>query len=138
MGNTEEKLSHIRNLVVLAHSDGHFDESEEYFIRKVGLKCGLSERDIKLISMRPESVNFLPPKNYEDRVEQLYDLISIILIDNEIHDNEMVMCKKFAKRLGFNDKIVDQIVLDIKKYVEQDISSEEAMEELKKYEDIRA
>lgn len=129
----EATLSHIKNLVVLAYSDGTFDESERELIKDIGLRIGLKEKELDLIISRPEMIKFKPPTSFREKAEQFYDLVRIILADDKIHENELTMCRLTAVRLGFKRKAVDNVILDIKTYIEQGLSSEEVLDRLRKY-----
>lgn len=129
----ESKLTHIRNLVTLAYSDGKFNERERELIKEVGLRSGLKEHEVDFIIERPETIPFKAPANFRDKAEQFYDLVSIILTDDAIHDNELTICRLIAERIGFKPTAVDNVILDIKTYMDEGLKSQEILDRLKKY-----
>ena len=112
-GDKKKRLSHIKNLVALAASDGELDKSELDLIFRIGAKVGLSRDELMRIIQRPESISFRAPDYFRERIEQLYDMVLIMMIDGEIHENEVAFCKLTAIRLGFKHQIIDKMVHDV-------------------------
>ncbi len=109
----KKRLSHIRNLIALASSDGQLDESELKLIAQISTKVGLSPNELDRILKRPNSVDFIIPNSFNERIEQLYDMVLVMMIDTEIHENEIALCKLTAIKLGFKHQIVDKMVNDV-------------------------
>lgn len=126
----KKRLSHIRNLVGLAVSDGHLDEAEIDLIFRIGLKVGLSPEELKRILSRPESVSFSAPDSFRERIEQLYDMVMVMMVDGELHENEIALCKVTAMKLGFRHEIIDKIVHDTIELIIDGIEAEIALERL--------
>jgi uncharacterized tellurite resistance protein B-like protein len=112
-GDKKKRLSHIKNLVALAASDGEIDESELDLIFRIGAKVGLTRDELLRIIQRPESISFRAPESFRERIEQLHDMVLIMMIDGEIHENEVAVCKLTAIRLGFKHQIIDRMVHDV-------------------------
>lgn len=112
-GDKKKRLSHIKNLVALAASDGEIDKNELDLIFKVGARVELSRDELLRIIQRPSSIDFKAPDNFRERIVQLYDMVLIMMIDGEIHDNEIALCKITAMRLGFKHQIIDKMVVDV-------------------------
>lgn len=109
----KKKLSHIKNLVVLAASDGEIDKSEFDLILSIGKRIGLSPDELHRIVKRPDSVNFRAPDSVRLRIEQLLEMVFVMMVDGEIHENEVALCKLTAMRLGFKPQVIDKMVKDI-------------------------
>jgi hypothetical protein len=73
----------------------------------------ISEEEIRNIKENPESVRFIPPKKYEDKVQQIQDLVAIMTIDGEINKKELELCKKISLKLDILPQLVDDIIDDI-------------------------
>lgn len=126
----KKRLSHIRNLVMIAAADGVIDEDEIELIVNIGAKIGLTSSEIKRIINRPESISFTPPTTFAERVEQMYDLVLLMMIDGEIHENELGLCVLFAKGLGFKSIIVSDIIDDIIEMVAKGLALEYVLDKL--------
>lgn len=126
----KKRLSHIRNLVALAVSDGELDNNELDLIFRIGSRIGLSRDELLRIIQRPESISFSPPEYFRERIEQLYDMVLIMMIDGEIHENEVGLCKLTAVRLGFKHQIIDKMVLDVIDMITKGIALEMVLSNL--------
>ena len=58
-------------------------------------------------------MRFVPPKKYEDKVEQIHDLVAIMTIDGEINARELDLCKKICLKLDILPQAVDQILQNV-------------------------
>lgn len=126
----KKRLSHIRNLVALACSDGSFDRIEMDLIFNIGLNAGLSPDELTRIFERPNSINFYPPESYRERIEQLYDMVMVMMVDGELHENEITFCKLTAVKLGFRHQIIDKIVHNTIEMIVEGIATEIALDRL--------
>lgn len=126
----KKRLSHIRNLVALACSDGSFDRVEMDLIFNIGLNAGLSPDELNRIFERPNSINFYPPESYRERIEQLYDMVMVMMVDGELHENEIAFCKLTAVKLGFRHQIIDKIVHNTIEMIVEGIATEIALDRL--------
>lgn len=130
-GDKKRRLSHIRNLVGLAASDGELDKAELDLIFRVGARVGLSSQELLRIVQRPNSISFRAPNNFAERIEQLYDMVLVMLIDGDVHQNEVALCKLTAIRLGFREQIIERLVLDVINMVAKGIAMDIVLSNLK-------
>ena len=126
----KKRLSHVKNLIALACSDGSLDKPEMDLIFQIGINAGLKIDELERLIKRPDSVDFFPPDNYRERIEQLYDMVLVMMVDGELHDNEIVVCKLIAVKLGFKHQIIDKMVLDIIEFIVKGIAAEVALDHL--------
>jgi hypothetical protein len=97
----QKRMSHIRNLFALALSDGCFDKNEREFIFKIALRSGLTINELQKILVTPECIVFCTPETEEEKLSQLIDMIKLIMIDNDIDEKEITLCRFFAIKLGY-------------------------------------
>jgi len=126
----KKRLSHIRNLIALACADGSLDKSEMDLIFKIGVRAGLSPDELHRIFERPDSIAFYPPDSYRERIEQLYDMVMVMMVDGEFHKNEIALCKLTAIKLGFRHQVIDKIVHDTVEMIAEGIATEIALARL--------
>jgi L,D-peptidoglycan transpeptidase YkuD (ErfK/YbiS/YcfS/YnhG family) len=50
-------------------------------IFKIGVRSGLSPDELHRFFQRPESIAFYPPDSYRERIEQLYDMVMVMMVD---------------------------------------------------------
>ncbi len=123
----KKRLSHIRNLISLACIDGQIDKNELDLIFRIAIRGGLTPEEFKRIVDRPDSVSFTPPDNYRERIEQLYDMVLVMMIDGEIHEKEIALCKLSAIRLGFKHQVIDKMIHDIIDSIAKGIAADIAL-----------
>lgn len=107
------RRSHIKNLISIAMIDGHLDQGEWELLTSIARVLGMSAEEIESIKNNPESVRFVPPRKYEDKVEQIHDLVAIMTIDGQINAKELELCKKISLKLDILPQMVDQILEDV-------------------------
>ncbi|MCB0490266.1 MAG: TerB family tellurite resistance protein [Cyclobacteriaceae bacterium] len=109
-GKTGAK-SHMKNLIEMAAADGHFDESEYDLLKVIAKRNNISEGQLKSIQANPAGVKFEVPTDEGEKFSQLYDLVHMMTIDNEVHHEETKLCNLFAIKFGYpKDKVNDLIV----------------------------
>lgn len=126
----KKRLSHIKNLLAIAMADGVLEDSELELIFRIGVRAGISEQEIQRLITRPRSVGFYPPESYKDKIEQLYDMVLVMMVDGEISENEINLCKILALKLGFKSKVIDLIVGKIINEIEVGIATDIAIHNL--------
>lgn len=104
------RRSHVKNLVTIAMADGHLDQEEWDLLLRIARHLGMDDEEIKNIKNGFEKVDFVPPKKYDDRVQQVRDLVAIMMIDREINEKELELCKKVAVKLNILPQLVDEII----------------------------
>lgn len=129
----KKRLSHIRNLVALGCADGSLDKSEMDLIFQIGIKGQLTPDELNRIFSRPDSIKFYPPESFQERIEQLYDMVLVMMVDGEIHDNEVAICKVIAMKLGFKHQIIDKMVHDTIDFIARGIATDIAISRLMQY-----
>lgn len=106
------RRSHIKNLITVAMADGHLDNVEWTLLVSIAKALGTSEEEIEIIK-NTQGVTFVPPKTYEEKVEQIQDLVAIMTIDGQINPRELELCKKISLKLDILPQLVDQIISDM-------------------------
>ena len=104
------KKRHLHNLVALANADDHFHEKEEALLYELGKQYGLKESQVKeLIDHRNEFEPKIPP-HYDEKMDQLFDLVLMILADEEIHYKELEFFQEIAGSYGFHNDLTQEIL----------------------------
>jgi uncharacterized membrane protein YebE (DUF533 family) len=131
--NARDKMkqkSHIRNLLGIAITDGSFDSKEKELIMEIGKRSGISQDELKEIDLHPASVSFIKPESNRERIEQLYDLVLLILINDEIAKNETSLCKSFAVKLGLEMKTINTVLPHLIKSISAGEETQKTINEL--------
>ena len=107
----KEKLSHLKNLVVVMLADGKISKSELGGIAAVMSREGLTEDDLHRCMENPESIDFVIPDSEEKKLQYIHDMVLLMMIDGHIDDDEFIVCKVTAEALGYRHEVVDAIIL---------------------------
>ena len=121
--------SHIRHLVRLAKSDGIFHSDELKFIKKIGKKNNLTEKEIDAIIQNPTSVDIVIPETKDEKFHQIFDLVNLMLKDGEVNDAEIEFCMELANRLGFRKVVVGVLVSKIERGIRDGLTRKQIRQE---------
>jgi uncharacterized tellurite resistance protein B-like protein len=102
--------SHMRNLIEMAAVDGSFDDVEYDLLKVIAKRNGISDSQLKAINANPTGITFEVPADSKERFHQLYDLVHMMTIDNEIHPEETKLCNLFAIKFGYPKEKANSLV----------------------------
>jgi uncharacterized tellurite resistance protein B-like protein len=123
--------SHMKNLIEIAAADGNFDNVESELLRKIAKRNDISASKLKSIHDSPHDVMFEVPEDAYEKFHQMYDLVHMMIVDNEVHHEEMKLCNLFAIKFGYNKANVDELIKTIKANIENNNDAKNTMERLK-------
>ena len=108
--------SHIKNLLEMAMVDSHFDDTEYELLQQFAKKYRVSEKELKEIQDNPDNIAFELPDNDDEKFEQFYELVQMMMIDEKIFDEEKNLCRIFAKKFSYKSpvELVDAVSENIK------------------------
>jgi uncharacterized tellurite resistance protein B-like protein len=109
----KKRLSHVRNLIAIACADGSLDKSEISLISTIGQMVGITQEELKRIFNHPQSISFYMPETYKEKLEQIYDMVMVMMVDGQIHERERKLCELFVEKLGLFGIQIDIIILNI-------------------------
>lgn len=104
------KKNHLRNLIALAKADGHLHEAEEQMLHKIGDKYGLKDRQISALIASEEGLEMEIPKEHDHKMDQLYDLVSMVYADGVVDDSEIEFCESLMSEFNFKKEIVRWLI----------------------------
>jgi len=125
-----KRKSHFKNLLAVAMADGNLENVEFNYIMHLAHKCYMSEAEVKRVIDSPQQINFVIPTTNREKFDQLYDLVTVMMVDGEIDPREMRLCKTIAMRFGFNPQIVDELIKGVMVNILKGVASEIALNEL--------
>jgi len=104
------RISVLATLVKLSLADGVLDENEMKIITKVARDYGLIDQEQLLYVIKNyEKYTIEPAYNYDERIEELYNLTKIIYADGQMDQEELKILKNAIVALGFPPKNADVI-----------------------------
>jgi len=124
--SNKEKKSAIKNIVAIMMADGKISDKERACLKIICERVKVSPSELKVIMDAPDSTEFVVPKRMREKICQLVDIVSMILADGDINDDERAVFFTVSDAFGFNR----DIALDIKAIIIQSISNGDSLEHI--------
>jgi uncharacterized tellurite resistance protein B-like protein len=103
MMTKEEKHTHVANLIKVAKADRELTQEEVMFIKSIAIKLEISSNEFNQIALNSESIKEATPFNQDIKIKLFYDVLTLMIIDTDAHEEEEQLCKEIGKTLGFNE-----------------------------------
>lgn len=115
MYNDQEKqrLGQLKNLVMLASADERFTDSEMAVLLAVASRENITPEDFNQVMENPDSINIVLPEDEDTKLAYLRDMVAMMMIDGELDEQEMAICKLYAMALGYRGIIVDGMIAGV-------------------------
>ena len=115
MNNTQEqqRLGQLKNLVMLASADERFTDSEMAVLLAVASRENISPEDFNRVMENPDSVDIVLPEDEDTKLAYLRDMVAMMMIDGELDEHELAICKLYAMALGYRSSIVDGMIAGV-------------------------
>ena len=107
------RLGQLKNLVMLASADERFTDSEMAVLLAVASRENISPEDFNRVMENPDSVNIVLPEDEETKLAYLRDMVAMMMIDGELDEQELAICKLYAMALGYRSSIVDGMIAGV-------------------------
>ncbi len=101
-GSRLRNLTHFSSLVKLAAVDGAINTDEEIVLKKLADKLDIEEPDYKKVVAHPNDFPISVPNTNIERLERLYDVLTLIFADCKMTQEEERLLKRYAVALGFS------------------------------------
>jgi hypothetical protein len=96
-------------------------------LKVIGKRNGISEGQLQEIRKNSTGIEFEIPADKKERFHQLYDLVHMMSIDNEIHPEEQKLCTIFAGRFGYAAKSSNELITMVRANIKNGQSPDETM-----------
>ena len=115
MYNDQEKqrLGQLKNLVMLASADERFTDSEMAVLLAVASRENITPEDFNQVMENPDSINIVLPEDEDTKLAYLRDMVAMMMIDGELDEQELAICKLYAMALGYRGIIVDGMIAGV-------------------------
>ncbi len=111
--NDQERLGQLKNLVMLASADEKITDSEMAVLIAVATRENLTPEEFNKVMDDPDSVNITLPEDEETKLAYLRDMVALMMIDGELDEQELAICKLYAMALGYRGSIVDGMIAGV-------------------------
>lgn len=120
---------HFIRLVQVSRADGKISPTELKLLHREGKKFGLTDPEIDRIIKHESRHHYDPPYSLQDKFDQLYNIVEMILSDEVITEDERKMINRYAIEAGFNDntipKLIELLISGIKEGKDEEILLDE-------------
>lgn len=106
------RLSHINNLISIAAADGHFDEKERDLIYAIADRMGVTAEEVTDVMIDPSEIDFHVPDSDDEKLELVFDLIQLMMINGSMDEEEKALCTKHIGEFGFNARVTAVLIED--------------------------
>lgn len=110
MTTKEAKKFHIANLITIAKADGKLTQEEVIFVKSVAIKLGVSSNEFNEVVLNIESVKEEIPVTTDGRLQALYDILTMMSLDMDAHEEEIKICTHLGALIGFTSEQVDTAI----------------------------
>ncbi len=119
--------SHMKNLIEMAAVDGNFEEVEMKLLRSLAKRNSISESQLQDIRKNSAGIEFEIPKDKKEKFHQLYDLVHMMSVDNNVHRDEQSLCTLFAIKFGYQRAHINELLEAVRLNIKNGQSHDETM-----------
>lgn len=109
----QQRLGQLKNLVMLASADEKVTDSEMAVLIAVASRENITPEEFNKVMDDPDSVNITLPEDEETKLAYLRDMVAMMMIDGELDEQELAICKLYAMALGYRSSIVDGMIAGV-------------------------
>ena len=108
-----QRLGQLKNLVMLAAADGRVTDSELAVLLAVASRENISPDDFNRVIEDPDSITIDLPDDEDTKLAYLSDMVALMMVDGELEEQEIAICKIYAMALGYRSSIVDGMIAGV-------------------------
>jgi uncharacterized tellurite resistance protein B-like protein len=109
----QQRLGQLKNLVMLATADERFTDSELAVLLAVASRENITPDEFNKVIEDPDSVNITLPEDEDTKLAYLRDMVAMMMVDGELDEHELAICKLYAMALGYRSSIVDGMIAGV-------------------------
>ena len=109
----QQRLGQLKNLVMLASADERITDSEMAVLLAVASRENITPDEFNKVIDDPDSVKITLPEDEETKLAYLRDMVAMMMIDGELDEQEMAICKLYAMALGYRSSIVAGMIAGV-------------------------
>ena len=109
----QQRLGQLKNLVMLAAADGRLTDSEMAVLVAVASRENITPEQFNEVIDDPDSVTITLPEDEDTKLAYMRDMVAMMMIDGELNEEEMAICKIYAMALGYRGSIIDGMIAGV-------------------------
>jgi uncharacterized tellurite resistance protein B-like protein len=107
----------IKNLILMANVDGDYHVSENFFLESIANEKNISPEKLRDIVNNLSRVHYELPEDKNQRYEQLYQAIKMMMADSRIKAEELLFCNEIARALDFKSEVTGKLITAIQRSI---------------------
>ena len=107
------RLGQLKNLVMLAAADGKVTDSELAVLLVVASRENITPDEFNRVIEDPDSITIDLPEDEDTKLAYLRDMVALMMVDGELEEQELAICKVYAMALGYRSSIVDGMIAGV-------------------------
>ena len=107
------RLGQLKNLVMLAAADGKVTDSELAVLLAVASRENITPDEFNRVIEDPDSITIDLPEDEDTKLAYLRDMVALMMVDGELDEQELTICKVYAMALGYRSSIVDGMIAGV-------------------------
>lgn len=131
-GTHKREVSRFANIVKLALSNNIISKEEQVLIDRLAMKLNINEIEYAEILKNPNDFPIIPPVEYKNRIEHLYNLVKMVFADHEATDGQIGLLNKITIGLGFSKEHYKEVTTEAIQQIINENSLKEFEEAIKK------
>ncbi len=105
--------NHIGSLAKLVMIDGKLSKSEVGIMLSIAERYGFPKADLVELVRDGYEALYIVPATSEEKLEQLYDFITVTLADDTINLKELDLCKQIAETLHIPTSKINPLIMQM-------------------------
>ena len=120
----QKRLGQLKNLVMLAAADGRVTDSELAVLLAVASRENITPDEFNRVMEDPDSVTIDLPEDEDTKLAYLRDMVAMMMVDGELDEQELAICKLYAMALGYRGSIVDGMIAGVVDSLDEESSAD--------------
>lgn len=108
-----QRLGQLKNLVMLASADERITDSEMAVLLAVASRENITSEQFSQVIEDPDSVSITLPEDEDTKLAYMRDMVALMMIDGELDEQELAICKLYAMALGYRGSIIDGMIAGV-------------------------
>lgn len=108
-----QRLGQLKNLVMLASADERITDSEMAVLLAVASRENITPEQFSQVIEDPDCVSITLPEDEDTKLAYMRDMVALMMIDGELDEQELAICKLYAMALGYRGSIIDGMIAGV-------------------------
>ena len=108
-----QRLGQLKNLVMLASADERITDSEMAVLLAVASRENITPEQFSQVIEDPDNVSITLPEDEDTKLAYMRDMVALMMIDGELDEQELAICKLYAMALGYRGSIIDGMIAGV-------------------------